>query len=94
MSFRRQRDDWDEFLTRHRLELLECGLPHEVVTDKWRFLRFLDEGFDQDGWAVDRVGYFHSRFLADDQIERLGELVGSEIDEKYRTRITSRWTSW
>ncbi|MBY0455713.1 MAG: hypothetical protein K2V38_00085, partial [Gemmataceae bacterium] len=56
MSFRRKRDGWDEFLRRHGAALRACGVPDEVTRDRGRFLRFLDHGFDQDGWVASRPG--------------------------------------
>jgi hypothetical protein len=41
MSFRRQRDAWDDFLKRHGVALRECGIPAVVVANKQRFLIFL-----------------------------------------------------
>ena len=54
MSFRRKRDEWDEFLKRHGPELRACGVPDEVAGDRDRFLRFLDHGYDEDGWYESR----------------------------------------
>jgi hypothetical protein len=50
MSFRRKRDEWDEFLKHHGAELRACGVPDEVTRDRGRCRRFLEHGFDQDGW--------------------------------------------
>jgi hypothetical protein len=49
MSFRRRRDEWDEFLKRHGPELRACGIPDYVVAKKMRFLVFLDHGYDEGG---------------------------------------------
>ncbi|MBP3959540.1 hypothetical protein J8F10_30215 [Gemmata sp. G18] len=54
MSFRRKRDEWDEFLKQHGSELRACGIPDAITSDRGRFLRFLDHGFDQDGWWTSR----------------------------------------
>ena len=68
MSFRRVRDDWDEFLKQHAPELLACGIPDYVIADKMRFLVFLDHGYDEWGWAENRHAFFNSRILTDEQI--------------------------
>lgn len=91
MSFRRNRDEWDGFLKTHGEELRECGIPDEVIADKMRFLVFLDHGYDDWGRFENRYGFFDSKLLTDDQIQRLAELVGSQIDERYQIPISSRW---
>lgn len=91
MSFRRERDDWDEFLKRFGPELRACGIPDYVVAKKMRFLVFLDHGHDQWGWAENHHAFFDSRSLTDEQIGRLAELVGTHIEERYRVPISSRW---
>ncbi len=91
MSFRRQRDDWDDFLKQHGEELRACGVPDVLVTKKIRFLVFLDHGFDEWGWAENQHAFFDARVLTEEQILRLADLVGTHIDEQYRVLIGSRW---
>ena len=91
MSFRRKRDDWDGFLTRHGAELRACGIPDYVVAKKMRFLVFLDHGYDEWGWAENHHAFFDARALSDVQIARLARLVATHIDERYRVAISSRW---
>jgi hypothetical protein len=91
MSFRRQRDEWDDFLKRHRDDLLECGIPDYMAANKRRFLIFLDHGYDEWGRAENHHAFFDSRILADEQVARLAELVATHIDERYRVPIGSRW---
>ena len=91
MSFRRKRDDWDEFLSQNRNAIALCGVPEIVIREKLRFLVFLDHGYDEWGWAENNHAFFDSRVLTDDQIDRLAELVGDNIDERYRRIIASRW---
>jgi hypothetical protein len=91
MSFRRQRDEWDDFLKRHRDALLECGIPDYIAANKRRFLIFLDHGYDEWGWAENHHAFFDSRILTDEQVARLAELVATYFDERYRVPIGSRW---
>ena len=91
MSFRRQRDAWDDFLKQHSTELCACGVPDYVVSKKMRFLVFLDHGYDDWGRAEDHHAFFDARVLTDEQIERLAELVSTQIDARYRVPISSRW---
>ncbi len=94
MSCRQSRDEWDEFLKKHGSELRDCGIPDDIASDKIRFLVFLDHGYDDWGRHESRYGFFDSAVLTDDQIERLAELVGSQIDERYRIIISTRWQRW
>ena len=91
MSYRRKRDDWDDFLKRHGEELIDCGLPSYLVRDRKRFLLFLDHGYDEWGWSKDRHGFFTSRALTDAQIQRLARIVGNHIDAVSGQVIASRW---
>ncbi len=91
MSFRRNRDEWDDFLKKFGSKLKECGIPDYLVADKGRFLVFLDHGYDDWGRHESRHGFFDAQFLTDNQISRLAELLGSQIDERYRVSINSRW---
>lgn len=63
MAFRRRRDEWDEFLSRHGAELRACGIPDYVVAKKMRFLVFLDHGYDEWGWAENHHAFFDARVL-------------------------------
>ena len=94
MSFRRERDKWDEFLGSYGSELHACGIPDEVTADKKRFLVFLDHGYDEWGWFKDRHGFFDSRQLTDEQIAHLADLIATHIDPRMKVRILSRWTRW
>ena len=91
MSFRRKRDEWAQFVYRHRDDLRKSGIPEYVVANKLRFMVFLDHGFDQFGWRENPNAFFDARILSEDQIARLAELVASSIDERYRVLISSRW---
>jgi hypothetical protein len=91
MTFRRRRDEWDEFLSRYGSELQACGIPDYVVANKMRFLVFLDHGFDEWGWAENHHAFFDSRVLTDEQVARLAKLVGEHIDPQYGVVVGSRW---
>jgi hypothetical protein len=91
MSFRRRRDEWDDFLKRHGHAVRECGIPDEIAANKMRFLIFLDHGYDQWGWGENHHAFFDSRFLTEEQIARLADLVAMYIDDRYRVPISSRW---
>jgi hypothetical protein len=91
MSFRRKRDDWDEFISRHGPELRECGIPDYVMAKKMRFLVFLDHGYDDWGRYVNHGSYFNADLLSDEQIARLALLVACHIDDSYRVPISTRW---
>jgi hypothetical protein len=86
MSFRRKRDAWDEFLKRHGAELRACGVPDAVIDDRGRFLRFLDHGFDRDGWFQNRPCVPWSiNMLSAEQAARLAAFVGRHFgEEQYR----------
>ena len=91
MSFRRKRDEWDDFISRHADAIQACGVPDYVLSDRMRFLVFLDHGYDEWGWAENNHAFFDSQFLTDSQIAALANLVGDHIDESYRAVIASRW---
>jgi hypothetical protein len=91
MAFRRRRDGWDQFLSRHGPELRACGIPDYVVAKKIRFLVFLDHGYDEWGWAENHHAFFDARVLTDEQIARLAGLVGRHIDARYEVTVGSRW---
>jgi hypothetical protein len=86
MSFRHRRDEWDEFLKRHGAELRACGVPDDVTRDKMRFLRFLDHGFDNDGWWAHRPSTPWSiNMLAPEQADRLASFITRHFgDDQYR----------
>lgn len=95
MSFRRKRDEWDEFLKRHGAELRACGVPDEVTRDRDRFLRFLGHGFDQDGWfefrpctpwSVDLIAPEQATQLATFLVRHLGEEQCRELLRELRRR--------
>ena len=92
MTFRRQRDEWDELLKRHGPELRECGIPDYIVSDKNGFLIFLDHGHDEGGWAESRYATFDAAVLTDGQIARLAELV-ERIEPYCGASVASRWRS-
>jgi hypothetical protein len=89
MSFRRKRDAWDEFLKRHGAELRACGVPDDVVGDRGRFLRFLDHGFDRDGWWLQRPCVPWSiEMLTAEQAGRLADFVVRHFgEEPYRDLV-------
>lgn len=91
MSFRRKRDEWDDFLSRHSDAVIACGVPAEVISNKMRFLVFLDHGYDEWGWAEDHHSFFNSDSLTDAQIAALADLVSEHVDDRYRIAISSRW---
>jgi|GEM_PF-1844155 hypothetical protein len=93
MGFRRTSDEWSEFVRRHRVELLECGIPEEVFSDRIRFLVFLDHGYDETGWLKSKHDSFHARILTDSQLARLAQFVGSYISDRDGKKVASRWTS-
>jgi hypothetical protein len=86
VSFRRKRDEWDEFLKRHGAELRECGVPGEVTRDRMRFLRFLDHRFDQDGWFESRpCTPWSIDMLTAEQATRLADFIAHHFgEEQYR----------
>lgn len=87
MGYRRQRDEWDEFMKQHGPEVRDCGVPDEIVADKGRFLRFLDHGYDEGVYAG-----FDGGTLTDEQIARLAELVG-RVEPYYQRLVSCRWRS-
>ena len=90
MAFRRKRDEWDDFLSRAGPELRAC-LPDYVVTNKPRFLIFLDHGYDEGGVAENDGLFFHPDMMSDDQIARLADLLGRHMDARYAEAVRSRW---
>ena len=91
MAFRRQKDEWSEFLRHHAEDLRACGIPDEVSRDRLRFFVFLDHGFDEWGWGRSPHAFFDTRVLSDEQIACLAEFVSQHFGEQYRTVIASRW---
>ena len=91
MAFRHKRDEWDDFLSRHSDAVIACGVPAEVISNKMRFLVFLDHGCDEWGWAENPHAFFNSESLTDEQIAALADLVSEHVDDSYRVAISSRW---
>jgi hypothetical protein len=91
VSFRRKRDEWDEFLKRHGPALRDCGLPDYLIAKKLRFLVFLDHGYDDCGRVEGTGTFFHSDWLTGEQISRLADIVEESIDSRYGHVIRSRW---
>lgn len=89
MSFRRQKDDWGEFVRKHGQEILACGVPDYVFAKRMRFLVFLEHGFDEWGWAENHHAFFDSKSLSDDQVSQLAVLVRSHIDDSYGNQVDS-----
>jgi hypothetical protein len=94
MTFRRERDALDEFLTQFGEDVVRCGIPEYIVTNKKRFKIFLQDGVDEWEFEDNPNGYFDARHLPDDQIAMLAELVARNLSESYRARITSRWRNF
>jgi hypothetical protein len=86
MSFRRKRDEWDEFLKQHGAELRACGVPDFVTRDRMRFLIFLDHGFDEYGWYEARPSTPWSiDILSSEEAGRLAEFIARLFgEEQYR----------
>lgn len=91
MAFRRRRDEWDGFLSRHGHELRTCGIPDYVIANKRRFLVFLDHGYDEWGWVENHHAFFDARDLTDERIAQLADLIGRYIDTQYAVLVGSRW---
>lgn len=89
MSFRRKRDEWDEFLKRHGAELRACGVPDAVTGDRGRFRRFLEHGFDQDGWFLSRpCTPWSVDLITPEQAARLADFIARHFgEEQYRTLL-------
>jgi hypothetical protein len=85
MSFRRKRDEWDEFLKRHGPELRACGVPDAVTADRVRFLVFLDHGYDEHGWYESRpCAPWSINTLSAEQAARLAAFIERHFgDEQY-----------
>ena len=91
MTFRRKRDSWSEFVSRHGSELRACGVPEYIFAKKKRFLVFLEHGYDEWGWAENKHAFFDARHLTDEQVARLAELVDRHVDARYAVLVGSRW---
>lgn len=54
---KQQRRDWARWLARHRERLLLTGVPEEVFSDDFRWIRLLEEGGDDhaSGWCVEMM---------------------------------------
>jgi hypothetical protein len=82
MSFRRSRDEWDEFLKLHGGELRTCGVPDDLTRDKGRFLVFLDHGYDDWGQATCPTATpWGPQFLTPGQCGRLGDFIATHFGE-------------
>jgi len=92
MGFRRNRDEWDDFVSKHRESFAASGVPSYVYKDKLRFLIFLDHGYDEVGFLKSPHESFHSSLLTDEQIEALANFVGDFVDANCRVAIESRWS--
>jgi hypothetical protein len=83
MSFRRKRDEWDEFLKRHGAELRACGVPDYVTRDRNRFFLFLDHGFDEYGRVDSRPCVPWSiALLTPEQASRLADFIARHFGEE------------
>ena len=94
MSFRRRPDEWADLIRRHRAELLSCGIPEDVFSNRVRFLVFIDHGYDETGWLASPHEAFHSRVLTDDQVSRLARFVTQHIGELEGKLVASRWRQY
>jgi hypothetical protein len=67
MPFRRDSSrhySWKKWLADHRADLLEAGVPDWILTDELRWLRFLEEGFDNEsGWSPTLLDHETARKL-------------------------------
>jgi hypothetical protein len=93
MSYRRKLDEWDAFLKRHGPELLACGVPDTIVHDRKRFLRFVDNGYDEDAslchhapFSPDLMTPEQAAQLATLIREHVGDEAGSELVRALRRR--------
>jgi len=87
MSFRRKRDEWDEFLKQHAPELRACGVPNDITRDRGRFFSFLEHGgFDEWGWYETKPSTTWSiDFLSPEEASRLSEFIVRHFgEEQYR----------
>ena len=70
---------WRVWVDRHRDTLLRCSLPEFILSDKWRWFRFVEhDGWDQEtGWSV--------KWLSPDQSSALHDFLMSEYGrDEYR----------
>src|SRR5215469_558727 len=92
MSFRRKRDEWDEFLKRHGPELRVCGVPDSIARDRNRFLQFVLHGCDEDArhhtprLNPDLMTPGEAAQLAALILQHLGEEAGWELLPALRRR--------
>ena len=54
---KQQRREWARWLAQHRERLLLSGVPEEVFSDDFRWIRLLEEGGDDyaSGWCVEMM---------------------------------------
>jgi hypothetical protein len=92
MSFRRTRDEWDEFLKRHGPRLRACGVPDSITRDRGRFLRFVLHGCDEDArhdtppFSPDLMTPEQAAQLATLILQHLGEQAGWDLLPALRRR--------
>lgn len=89
--FRRKRDVWDDFLSRHGPALRACGIPDFVCANRWRFLAFLDNGFDEWAVAENNLAFFDAATLTDEQLDRLADLLTHHVNTRTGEQVASRW---
>jgi hypothetical protein len=79
MSFRqdgKKAHEWQQWREKHRDELVRSGVPDSVLQTGFHWLRFLEEGSDQQtGWSPDllspeRVQVLHAFILREYGNER------------------------
>ena len=89
MSFRRKRDEWDEFLKQHGAELRECGVPDYVTRHRMRFFVFLDHGYDDWGQGERQLAdVWTIKFLSSEQAARLADFIVRHFgEEQYRDLV-------
>jgi len=94
VSFRRRPDEWTDLIRRHRAQLLSCGIPEDVFSDRARFLVFIDHGYDETGWFASPHEAFDSTVLTDDQVSQLARFVSQHIGEFQGKLVASRWRQY
>jgi hypothetical protein len=88
MSFRRTRDNWDEFLEQFGPELRLCGVPEEITRDRARFLVLLEHGYDDRGRFANRPSQAWSiEFLEPNQASQFADFVSHHFGGQYHNLI-------